>query len=118
MPTNPVLATIRAAFNAEIANPFTVHDHTITVDLPHGDPVAITVLPLSPSTPTTSRLKTTHTYHYTHQDTPGRLVLHNLTELRAYQDDVCQTLLNARYRDGEVTFPDGTTYLLTTTALS
>ena len=122
MSINPVSAVLQAAFNLEIANPFTVHDNTITVTLPHGDTVVITVFPLTPITHTIPPHRPTeHTYHYEHQhdftatpDQPlARLILHNLEDCRSYLDDVCHTFINAEVRDFELTFPDGAVYLIT-----
>ena len=131
MSINPVIEAVQAAFNLEIANQFTVTDNTLTITLPDHTRLLITAEPVStPGTPTpaaphqSATSPDTHTYHYLHQHDfdsgatdarppLGRLLLHNLAECQAYLDDVCHSFLVANIRDNEITFPDGTAYLMT-----
>ena len=124
MPINPVMEALYAAFQLEIANQFTFTKNALRITLPdqtylivrayHVNPVASPAMTHSISVP-----KHAHTYHFLHlhdfnnaQDT-DRLVLQSLEDCCAYIDDVCRNLLNATLRDLEVTFPDGTAYLIT-----
>lgn len=116
MPNNIVTIAIAAACQMEIANPVKyANDNSLLVTLPNQQQVLITVKPLRNDPcyrpPTTAQR---HTHHYTaNPDTMGKLQLLSLDDCRSYLDDVCQNLLDANYRDGELTFPNGDIYLVT-----
>lgn len=120
------MEAIQAAFKLEIANPFTTTATTLTVALSDGGHAVIGATLVSPTVHTTSQTPSpsTHTYHYRHQhDFDGadnqpmqRLLLRNIADCRSYLDDVCHTFLAGTWRDNEVTFPDGTVYLITIAA--
>ena len=119
---NPVMEVIYTAFQLEIDNDFVFNQNCLTVNLPNQKQIMISAPQISTtdrpfSQPLISPNK--HTYHYQyhlkHSDTTQpnpRLFLHNLEECRVYLDDICNTFLTARVHDFEITFPDGTVYLL------
>lgn len=126
MQTNPVTETIQAAFQMEIANQFTTKGDTLTLTLPDGGHLTIAATAVTPTAHAKPHQTTTHdahTYHYVHQHDFGygndehqaleRLLLRNMEDCRSYLDDVCHTFLDAKFHDFEITFPDGTAYLLT-----
>ncbi len=125
MQNNPVMESIQAAFQMEIANQFTVKDDTLVLTLPDQSRLVIGANPITPTKHTQPNTPTAkHTYHYVHQHDFGygnadehqplqRLLLRNMEDCRSYLDDVCQTLLDAAFHDFEITFPDGSAYLLT-----
>ncbi len=126
MQTNPVIEAIQAAFQMEIANQFTTKDDTLVVTLPDGGHLTIGATPITPTAkqaPHQPATHSEHTYHYVHQHDFGygngdeqsltRLLLRSEEDCRSYLDDVCHTFLDATFRDYEITFPDGSAYLLT-----
>ena len=114
---NIVTTSIAAACKMEIANRVKpVGDNSLLLTLPKQRQVLITVKPLRKDPfyrPPAHPQK--HTYHYhANPDAGGKLLLLSLEDCRSYLNDVCQNLLDAEYRDGELTFPNGDIYLLTT----
>lgn len=117
MENNIVITCIAAACQMEIANRVKpVGDNSLLLTLPKQNQVLITVKPLRNDPfyrPPEKPQK--HTYHYNaNPDAGGKLQLLSLEDCRSYLNDVCQNLLDAEYRDGELTFPNGDIYLLTT----
>ena len=125
MQINPVIEAIYAAFKLEIGNQFFLTNNSIVVTFPDQSRAVISAPQVAPSpdslnlvTPDIPPLNSTHTYHYLHQhdfnqQSESLLNLQNLEDCRAYLDDVCQNLLSVPVHDFEITFPDGTIYLLT-----
>lgn len=113
MLNNPVIEAIYAAFKLEIANQFVLNHDTLELTLPGQSRLIIAAHKVNPATNNSHQatLTNTHTYHYTQTD--QRLLLHNIEECRAYLDDVCHNLLDVPVHDFEITFPDGTVYLIT-----
>ena len=117
---NIVITSIAAACQMELANRVKpVGDNSLRLTLPNQHQVLITAKRLGNAPlyqPPAKPQK--HTYHYTaNPDAGGKLLLLSLEDCRSYLDDVCQNLLDAEYRDGELTFPNGDIYLLTTMTL-
>ncbi|MCQ2381845.1 MAG: hypothetical protein MJ054_00915 [Clostridia bacterium] len=123
MELNPVIEVIYAAFKLELANDFFLENNKLFITLKNKHRVVITAPQVSSTTAlsqdTVPTTKNTHTYHYIHQDDfveekrpSGLLLLNNIEECYAYIDDICQNLLNVPVRNFEVTFPDGTIYLI------
>ncbi len=112
MINNPVIEAIYAAFKLEIANQFDLHDNILELTLPNQQRLMIAA-PKVNTVPITDYTipNDTHSYHY--KQTNKRLLIHNIEECRAYLDDVCHNLLNVPVHDFELTFPDGTVYLIT-----
>ena len=117
---SPVIQAIQSAFSNEIANDFQFTNHSLTVTLPNKKKLNIVVpLIVAPTQLLTQPFfrssKMIHTYHYLHQNEkilPARLTLQSIEDCRSYVDDICQTMLNANMRDNEITFPDGSVYLI------
>ena len=119
--SNPVFNIIQSAFAAEIANDHQVTPHAITVKLPDNTRVIIGTILTTPSTHTVPpypvRTDTEHSYHYLHQTSnpttaPTPLTLQSIEDCRSYLEDVCRSMINAEFRDFEITFPDGSSYLI------
>ncbi len=120
--SNPILNIIQSAFAAEIANDHQITPHAIVVNLPNKKRIIIGVILTVPSTRTVApyplRTDKQHTYHYLHQFTnatptaPKPFMLQSLEDCRSYIEDVCRTFFNADFHDFEITFPDGSTYLV------
>lgn len=126
---NPVIKIIQTAFQTEIANPITSTAHSLTITLPDNQQIIIgailTTAPLYNIPPFPIRTDRPHTFHYdTHQSqikishpkaTNSHLTLLSLTDCQSYLDDICHNLFNATCRDSEITFPDGSKYLIMVT---
>lgn len=120
--SNPVLKIIQEAFATEISNDHQVTPHAIIVKLPDNTQVIIGVILTSPCihaiAPYPVRTNVKHTYHYLHQQTKNNTVqyspfnLQSIEDCRSYVDDVCKTFVNAKFYDFEITFPDGSAYLV------
>lgn len=119
---SPILQTMQAIFQKEIANNFTLNANQIKLTLPNHTNVTITAQSLNESAQIPNDIQThtsQHTFHYLHQhdfDASRQqldyLVLNNLEECRAYVDDICRTLLHATVHDFEVTFSNNAKYLI------
>ena len=126
---NPVIKIIQTIFQTEIANPITNTAHSLTITLPDNQSVIIgailTTAPLYKVPPFAIRTERPHTFHYdTYQSqiktshtqaTNPRLTLLSLADCQSYLDDICHNLLNTTCRDLEITFPDGSKYLIVAT---
>lgn len=115
--TNPIIKTIAQVFQNEITNTYATTPHSITLTLPNEQTliigVILTTAPLHSSPAFKFGTTNTYTYHYQHQPhTTTRLTLQSLEDCRSYIDDICHTMLNATFNDFEVTFPDGSAYLI------
>lgn len=114
--TDIVAEVIILAFRMEIANPLKpVGDNSFLVSLPNHGQVIITVKPLrhDPHYQPPTQPKR-HTVHHNLQIDPNQpLTLLSIEDCRCYLDDVCQNLLDAEYHDGELTFPNGDSFLVT-----
>ena len=124
MQNNPVMEVIQTAFQMEIANEMTTTTEGLVVTLADHKRVLITTTPITTGITQPHPKPDTHTYHYIHQHDFGygqvdeiktvkRLTLRNIEDCRSYLDDVCESFLNATNRDFEITFADGTAYLIT-----
>ena len=122
---NPILKIIYDTMQTEITNRINATPHSIQLTLPNEAKIIIgaimTTAPLYIVPPFSIRTNKTHTYHFLHQSNDtnqsSRLTLLSMEDCRSYLDDVCQTLLNATFHDFEITFPDGSTYLILVTQM-
>ncbi len=119
--SNPILNIIQSAFAAEISNDHQVTPHAITVELPDKTCIIIGTILTCPSTRTVPpypiQTDAKHSYHYLHQaehttTDPQPFTLQSIEDCRSYVEDVCRTLINAEFHDFEMTFPDGSSYLI------
>ena len=119
MPTNSqILAIIRDTMQQEITNSIDITPHALRITFPnHTQAIVGVILTAAPTQQTPHALKTTqtHTYHYLHQTITQPFTLHSLEDCRCYIDDICKTMLNAKFHDFEITFSDGSRYLIMVT---
>ena len=125
---NPIMKIIHEVFAKEIANPYTVTAHAITLKFPDHNQAIIgailTTAPLLQVPPFSIKKNYQHTFHYLHQhdhnptnsESLTPFTLHSLADCRSYLDDLCRTCFNAQFNDFELTFPDGSTYLIVITS--
>lgn len=125
MQINPVMEVIYAAFKLEIANQFFLTNNSLVVTFPDQTRAVISAPQVSPAPddlnhepPVIPSLNDQHTFHYSHQhdfddQTDKLLTLQSLDDCRSYLDDICENLLSVPTRNCEVTFPNGTVYLIT-----
>ena len=122
-----IMQVFQKTMHLEITNPIKTTPHSICLELPNHQQVLIgiimTTAPLHNSKPFTLATKCQHTYHYLHQNDYTsakqltRFTLQSVEDCRAYIDDICQTLMNVKLNDCEITLHDGSTYLITITKL-
>ena len=121
MPTNSqILAIIHDTMQQEITNPVTRAPHALRLTFPDNKQaiigIILTTAPLHQTAPYELKTAQAHTYHYLHQATKQPFTIRGIEDCRCYIEDICQTMLNAKFRDFEITFPDGSRYLIMVTA--
>ena len=119
---NQILKILQSAISAETTNDYQITPHAITVNLPDQSQIIIGIILTKPSTHIRSkyhlRTKAQHTYHFLHQNdataqtTLKPFTLQSLEDCRSYVEDVCRTFINAQFRDYEISFPNGSAYLV------
>lgn len=118
---NPILAIIHDTMQKEITNAMDTTAHSIIVTLPDQSQVIIGAILISAPQQTVSpsplRTQQQHSYHFQHQSdtaqqTATPFTLQSVADCRSYVDDICQTMISAKFRDFEITLPDGSIYLV------